>query len=218
MRSLGQPQVLKSAVIAALICAVACYPRVCSAPERVYPVWYMEAVLFLGSIVLWGFVFAWHTKYTQRPVFTLRIGPLDWAAATLCGAGGALFWHFWIDPFVRARAPADYPATLYEWLGTTLFTLACTQLFVVFSPFAWLMRLFQKPGWATALTVVFGLVVMLIRQHSAPLQVPATWLAGLLALRLTALLLSVFFFLRGGILLASWWVLLLQSRHLLELG
>jgi hypothetical protein len=39
---------------------------------------------------------------------------------------------------------------------------------------------------------------------------------GLLAIRGAAQALSVYLYLRGGVLLVWWWELLLQSRHLLS--
>ena len=68
------------------------------APHPRYPAWYLEAVVLLGSILLWGFVFAWHTQYTQRPVFTLNVALAPLALATLTGLAAALFWHFALDP------------------------------------------------------------------------------------------------------------------------
>jgi hypothetical protein len=215
MRSLGQPEVLRSAAIAAVICGVVCYPRLSSGPQT-YPVWYLESVLVLGSIVLWGFVFAWHTKYTQGPVLTFRIGLAPFLLATVWGAAAALLWHFFLDPFLRTKAPEDFPTTIYQWLAVTSFNLAFTQLFLVFAPFAWLSRLFQRKEIAFVLTVLFGLVVLLLRDHSAHVHFPPAMHIGLLALRLAALGLSVYFFLRGGALLVWWWVLLFQSRHLLD--
>ena len=218
MRSLGQPEVLKSALLAALAGAVLCYPRVCTAPHQVYPVWYMETILFLGGTFLWGFVFAWHTKYTGQPVFTLKIGWRPFTIATVCGLAAALAWRFVFDPVVRARVPEDYPNTLNQWLAMTLFSLALTQLFIVFSPFAWLMRMCQKKMPAVVLTVLFGVAVMLVRhRESSSLFTPAMF-AGFVALRLAGLLLSVYLLLRGGVLLVWWWVLLFESRHLLGLA
>ncbi len=95
----------------------------------------------------------------------------------------------------------------------TLFSLGLKQLFVVFAPFAWLVRLFGRKGPAFILTVIFGLAVMLIREYrsSSPLVVEPLFL-GLLVLRGAALALSVYLYLRGGVLLVWWWDLLLQSQ------
>ncbi len=168
MRSLGRPEVLRSAIIAGLGSALVCWPRIATAPRPRYPAWYLEAVVLLGSILLWGFVFAWHTQYTQRPVFTLKvaIGPL--ALATITGLAAALFWHFALDPWLRVKVPEDYPTTIEQWLAMTLFSLGLKQLFAVFAPFAWLIRLFGKKEPAFILTVMFGLAVVVIREYRSP--------------------------------------------------
>ena len=72
MRDLAEPEVLKKSIAAAAVSAVACLPRLHAWETRKYPVWYLESVLFLGAIVFWAFVFAWHSKYSGRPLFTLR--------------------------------------------------------------------------------------------------------------------------------------------------
>src|ERR1017187_9162425 len=108
MRSLARPEVLRSAIIAGLCSALVCWPRIAAAPHQRFPVWYLEAVALLGSIVLWGFVFAWHTQYTQHPVFTLK-GVPGHSLWDHRGLATALFWHFAIDPWLRVKAPADYP-------------------------------------------------------------------------------------------------------------
>ncbi len=138
--------------------------------------------MFLGSIVLWGFVFAWHTQYTQRPAFTLKVGTWPFALATGAGLATALFWHFAIDPWLRVKVPADYPATMEQWLAMTLFSLGLKQLFVVFAPFAWLIRLFERKEPAFILTVVFGLTVVVIREYRSPSPMLAEpFFLGLLA-------------------------------------
>ena len=134
--------------------------------------------MLLGSIVLCGFVFARHTQNTQRPVFTLKVAPWPFALATGAGLATALFWHFAIDPWLRIKAPADYPTTMEQWLAMTLFSLGLKQLFVVFAPFAWLIRLFGRKESAFILTVVFGLTFVvagdqghshnLMQQHRQP--------------------------------------------------
>lgn len=217
MRSLGRPEVLRLAIIAGLCSAVVCWPRIATVPHQRYPVWYLEAVVLLGSIVLWGFVFAWHTLYTQRPVFTLKIAARPFTLATIAGLAAALLWHFALDPWLRLKTPEVYPTTKEQWLAMTLFSLGLNQLFLVFAPFAWLIRLFGKKSPAFTLTVVFGLVVTVVREYHSPSPMLAEPLfAGLLAVRGAAEAFSVYLYLRGGVLLVWWWVLLLQSRHLLN--
>src|SRR5215831_20637325 len=105
MRQLARAVVLKSATMAAAISSVLCLPRVWLWPGRKYPVWYLEALLFLGGTVLWGFVFAWHTKYTSRPVFRLKIEPGLLAGATTIGLCAAILLTLVVDPALRAAAP-----------------------------------------------------------------------------------------------------------------
>ena len=161
-------------------------------------------------------VFAWHTQYTQRPVFTLKVAAWPFALATSAGLATALFWHFAIDTWLRVKAPRNYPATTEQWLAMTLFSLGLKQLFFVFAPFAWLIRLFGKKAPAFILTVAFSLAVILIRECRLPSPLLAEpFFLGVLALRGAAEAFSVYFYLRGGVLLVWWWDLLLQSRHLL---
>jgi len=99
----------------------------------------------------------------------------------------------------------------------TLFSLGLKQLFVVFAPFAWLIRLFGKKEPAFILTVIFALAVVVIREYRSPSPLVAEpFFLGLLAVRGTVEALSVYLYLRGGVLLVCWWDLLLQSRHLLN--
>src|SRR6266699_2258970 len=98
MQALGKPEVLRSAIIAAAASSVACYPRLLTAPELKYPIWYLEGILFLGGIVLWAFVFAWHTACSQRPIFTSKVDVLGLGAATITGILGAACLHVFMDP------------------------------------------------------------------------------------------------------------------------
>jgi hypothetical protein len=214
MRALAQPGVLKAAVIAAAVSALACYPRVAFWPTRKYPIWYLELLLLFGGTVLWAFVFAWHTKYTGGPVLTLKMPLRTAGLATMLGLCAAALLHVGIDPLLRARTPEDYPATFGQWLAMTLFSLGFTQLFLVFAPFAWLVRLFRARTAAIPLTVLFGAIIMMIKNHAAPQPVPSPLFLELLTVRLVGGLLAIYFYLRGGVLLASWWTLLLQARLL----
>jgi hypothetical protein len=150
-------------------------------------------------------------------VFTLKVATWPLALTTGAGLATALFWHFAIDPWLRVKAPADYPTAMEQWLAMTLFSLGLKQLFVVFAPFAWLIRLFGRKESAFILTVVFGIIVVVIREYRSPSPMLAEpCFLGLLALRGAAQALSVYLYLRGGVLLVWWWDLLLQSRLLLN--
>ena len=217
MRSLARAEVIKSAMVAAGISAVLCAPRLLLWPERKYPLWYLEALLFLGGTVLWAFVFAWHTQYSGRPVFVLKVEKGLVAGVTVAGIVAALLFTMLVDPVMRARTPEDYPTNADEWISRVLFSLAFTQLFLVFAPVAWLMRLFRNKTIAVVLTVVFGLFVMMIKNTKAPNPLPTNLFLILLTLRAASGLLSLYFYLRGGAMLVWWWVLLIHSRHLLNL-
>ena len=216
MRDLLQPRVLQQASVAALVSALACYPRISLWSARPEPVWYLETVLFLCGIVLWGFVFAWHTPYSRRPVFIFNLKPDAFVAATLLGIGAAIACHLWLDPLLRPQLPEEYPADLEHWFAMMLFALALNQLFVVFAAFDWLMRLLKRRWLAASLTALFGAGVLAMKLHSLPTPIsPSLW-GILLAGRIIAGLLAVWFYLRGGVILVWWWTFLLGTRHLFD--
>ena len=101
MRDLTHAKVLKLTAYATLATALFCIPRVAMWSNRAYPIWYLEAIIFTGAFVLWGFVFAWHTKYTGRPVFTVNIRARDLAFAMLAGITVAVALRLFLDPIVK---------------------------------------------------------------------------------------------------------------------
>jgi hypothetical protein len=214
MRNLAQPRVLKLAGIAALATTLACHPRLSFWLNRAFPIWYLEAILFCCAIILWSFVFAWHTQYAHQPVFTLKIEPRLFAVVTVTGIVVATVFHLFLDPSLRLKTPEEYPADMKQWLAMAVFSLAFNQLFFVFAPFAWLIRLFQNRRVATCLTVLFGVIVLAIKYQS----IPSLLLAALLAVRIAMGFLAVSFYLRGGVLLSWWWTLLIEARHLLDVA
>ena len=62
MRDLTHAKVLKLTAYATLATALFRIPRVAMWSNRAYPIWYLEAIIFTGAFVLWGFVFAWHME------------------------------------------------------------------------------------------------------------------------------------------------------------
>ncbi|HEX5223120.1 MAG TPA: hypothetical protein VFZ59_26415 [Verrucomicrobiae bacterium] len=215
MRRLAQPSVLKSAGVAALLTSIICYPRFAQW-QNDYAIWYAEAVMFLGSLVLWAFVFAWHTEHSGRPVFNHCVDWRLWVAATAAGVLVATVLHVFLDPTFKLRTPADYPTSVEEWLAKTAFAVAFYPLFLTFAPFAWAARLSHRVWIAAVFTVLFGVFVMTMKIQSAPTPLPPGVFLQLLALRLVLGTCSVYFYLRGGAGLVWWWVLLLQLRHLLD--
>jgi len=218
MRHLAQPRVLALASLAALVTTLACYLRLALWLNRSDPVWLLTAVIFFCSIVLWSFVFAWHTQYTHRPVFTLKVEPWLLTAVTLAGVAVAAGYHLLLDPALRAKIPQEYPADLGQWLALALFSIAFNQLFFVFAPLAWLIRLLHNVRAAIILTVLFGAVVLAIKIHSTPTPISPMLFAAFLTGRIVMGFLAVSFYLRGGVLLSWWWTLLIEARHLLDLA
>lgn len=217
VRRLAQPKVVASAAIAAALSALLSLPRMLLWEGRKFPLWYVEATMFLGGFVLWAFVFAWHTEYTHRPVFTLKVKLPVFAAATLAAILVGLGLHFFLDPSLRLITPEDYPSDFAHWIASTLFSLAFTQLFLFFAPFAWLMRLFKNEQVATWSTVALGVLVLLLKVHASPKPPPYSVFFELLILRIALGYLGVWFYLRGGILIVWWLGLLVEARHLLDL-
>jgi len=217
MRSLAQPKVVTSAAIAAALSAVLSLPRMLLWENRPFTLWYIETTIFLCGFVLWAFVFGWHTEYTRRPLFTLKIQPYIFIIATFAGIIAGLGLHLLLDPALRARHPQDFPADFKNWIAATLFTLTFLQLFLMFAPFAWAMRLFRNEKIATWLTVAIIALVFALKANTYSPPLPALMLAQLLVLRIASGFLAVWFYLRGGIFLAWWIGLIIEARHLLTI-
>ncbi len=209
---------MKAATLAAPLTALACTPRLLLWADRPYPLWYLEAILVLGGFVLWAFVFAWHPPYTGRPVFTFKPPARALLDATAAGVLMGLVLRTFVDPLFRPSSPEDYPADLREWFAMTLFSLGFSQLFLVFAPFAWSIRLSRRRWFAALFTVAFGVFVLVMKLRTSSAELAPALFALLLGVRAVTALLTVWFFSRQGVLLAWWWGLLLQARHLLSLS
>jgi hypothetical protein len=217
MRLLAQPKVLTRAGAAALITALACYPRLATWSERIHSVLFLWLMLLWAVFILWAFVFAWQNEYARRPVLGLDFRPKLWVAATLCGLAWAVLLHFLTDPQLRVITPQEYPTDLNSWLAMSLFAIVFNPLFLCFAPFAFFVRLSRKVDVSVALTVLFGVLVLYLRLHYSPVLPPAWFVVALMVLRITTGFLSVYFYLKGGAMLVWWVALILQLRHLLDL-
>jgi hypothetical protein len=218
MRHLFQPRVLNQASLAAAVTALACYPRMSLWLTRTAPIWYLEAALFFCGIILWGFVFAWHPVYARKPVFQFKIEPKTFITVTLLGIFMAMVYSLWLDPSFRLTRPEEYPADMEHWLAFVAFALTFNQLFLIFAPFDWVLRLLKRPWLAVALTTLFGACVLMLNVKALPMTTSPGLLAALLACRLFIGFVGVMAYLRGGVLLTCWWTLILESRHLLTIS
>ena len=217
MRSLLQPGVLKSAGIAALITSLLCFPRLAVWSDRQHPLWLLSLTLAWASFILWSFVLGWRPQDTHRSILAVKARPALWITATFAGLAGAVVLHRYIDSVLQPLVPGDYPDTHKAWLAMTLFTLGFDQLFLCFAPFAFFARLSHNKRAAASLTVLFGLALLCLKLHSLALQISPFFIAELILWRTAVGLLTLCFYLKGGALLAWWWVLVLQLRHLITL-
>ena len=218
MRHLLQPRVLNLASLAALISAVASYPRMVLWVTRPNAIWLLESVIFLCGIILWGFVFAWHPVYVKKPIFRFKLEPRLFITVTLAGIGLAVIYGLYLDPSLRAKLPEEYPTDFNHWLAFLGFALAFNQLFITFAPCDWCMRLFKRTWVAISLTALFGVFVLLMNIQAREVQLSAPLMTALLVVRITLGGLAVWFYLRGGAVLSWWWTLVLESRHLFHLN
>jgi len=186
--------------------------------KATFPVWYLMLLVFLVTSILWGFVFAWHTTYSQRPVFTLKLEFKPWLAATFAGLCGACIWSFALDPLLQLKIPQEYPTDPRHWFAMTLSTLSLGLLFLIFAPYAWLIRLFRNQWVAISFTVLLGVVVLIMKTKAAPVPVSVSLFTALILLRIVSVTCSLLLYLRGGLLLTMWFVLLIEARHLFKLG
>jgi hypothetical protein len=157
MRSLAQRDVLINAGYAAVITALACYPRLAIWLDRPYTILFSCVMILWTGFVLWAFVFAWQPKYAHRPVISYQFPIRLWAMATLYGVVWAMLLHWLMDPQLRVTTPKDYPTDWLSWIAMCLFALSLDTLFLCFAPFAFFIRLTRKPDVSLALTVIFGI-------------------------------------------------------------
>ncbi len=217
MRLLAQPKVLARAGVAALITALACYPRLAMWSERMDSVMFLWLMLLWAVFVLWAFVFAWQVECGRRPVLGLDFRPKLWVMATLCGVAWALMLHFLIDPQLRFITPKEFPTDGKSWAAMSLFAIGFDPLFLCFAPFAFFVRLSRRQEASVALTVLFGILVFWLRLHYSPVLPPWLFIVAMMVTRIVAGFLSVYFYLRGGALLVWWVALIMQLRYLMDL-
>ena len=206
-----------SALIGAAASTVLCLPRFLVWEKRLLPVWYLEAIVFFGGFVLWAFVFAWHTEYTRRPVFMLKISPIVFTTATLVGVMGAITSSYFLDPHLRKILPEEFPADPLHWVASTLFALAFTDLFLLFAPYAWAMRLFRNEKAAMGIAFTLGIAVWLLKINSSTHALPDRLFLDLFLSRMLQGIFAVWLYSRGGVLVIWWMGLLIEARHLLNL-
>ena len=217
MHAFLQRQTLRHAGLATLFTGAACLPRLLAWNHPRHTLGVLVAGLLGCAFCLWGFVFAWHEQESGRKVILLRPRRPLWIGSTATGAAAALLAHFGLDPLARTVDPANFPANTTEWAAMTLFTLGFEQLFLCFAPFAFWARLFHRVDLAFWLTLASGIGVLALKFAAAGMTDSTLMLIVVGTGRLILSAITLYFYLQGGLLVATWWLLLLQSRHLLVL-
>jgi hypothetical protein len=212
VRSLLKLTTMRDAGIAAVVTAGACYPRLFLWMNRPELAAFLVSILLMSAFLLWSFVLAWHREGTGKRVFGLPRSPWPWVAATLAGACAAALLYFFLDPITRQIHPAQFPKDLQGWAAHLLFALGFEQLFVCFAPFAFFIRLSRRLDVSCVLTVLFGIFIVWLQISDKGAS--AVLMLALLASRAFSASLTLYFYLRGGVWLVLWWVLLLNARHL----
>ncbi len=218
MRSFTEPAVLLRAALAAVLSAVACYPRLSHWSQREDAVWFLTAVIGWAAFVMWAAVFAWHEKHGQREVFPKRVAPNLWLLTVALGLVGAAISLHCGDPTLRQLAPTDFPQNPGQFAEYVLFNLALEQLFLCFAPFAFGVRLLPNVKVAGVGVVLFGLLVFALKLHSVPVALPWDLTLGLVCFRAIHSAVTVWLYYRGGVWLVWLFVFLLQCRHLFAFG
>ncbi|HTB86237.1 MAG TPA: hypothetical protein VK742_21495 [Candidatus Sulfotelmatobacter sp.] len=214
MRHLLQPRTMNRAILAAAGSTLACWPQFVLWDTKHFPLYYLLASAFFCGIVLWSFVFAWHTPYTGRPIFTDKFDPKLFSVVTLAGIILSTACKFWLDPKLKMAFPEDYPTDLLHWFAEVLFVFAFGQLFLTFAPCDWLMRLCRNRPVTVVLTAAFGASVTAMKMQPHAGEISTEVFTYLLTGRFLGALLAVLFYLRGGMVLAWWWALLFELRLL----
>lgn len=217
MQDLTQPKIVRTSLLAGLITAIACFPRLALVPQKTHPLWFGTFLLFFCSTTLWGFVFAWHTKYSGWKVFRSRISSKDGLIAFGLGCIFTLLAWQAFDPFFRLQTPQNYPTTFSVWVAMSLFDLSLHPLFFILAPLAFFLRLFHSRHVAVVLTVSFSIILVSFKAYSGYISLPWHLAALFLIFRTISSFLSIYFYTRGGLLLLACWVVPLQIRSLLVL-
>ncbi len=218
MRHLTESGVVCRAALAAVVTALAGYPRLMLWLERPYAVLPMCLMMFVCTFVLWAFAFAWQKPYAGREVIGAGFNPRIWVAATVVALAWAAILHFLIDPQSRMVTPKEFPDSWKLWIAMSLFHLALEPLFLTFAPYAFFMRLFRQPRLCMALTVLFGVFVLFLKLRSGVKLPPLSLALELTALRLAGGFVGLFFYLRGGALVVWWMVLIQEGRFAFDLA
>jgi hypothetical protein len=205
---------MSAAAVATLITAPACFPRLWLWSGRPNALWFMVTLLALTAFILWSFVFGWYPACTGQPVLRFHLPSSDWVRTGLLGVASAVAVALIADTRLRELEPDDYPASLAAWTAGALFSVAFSQLFLCYAPLALFLRLFRNPAIAILLTVGFGLFLLGLQLNAAAIEADGPFLLSLFGLRVWLGWAGASLFLRGGLLLATVWSLLIESRLL----
>ena len=217
LQHLAQPKVLARAAVAGLLTTLACLSALITAPSHPYPSSFEVPIFFCCVSLLWAFVFAWHFQYTTRPVFLAPFKPKFWLEASAYAVIVGVLEYRLLDPPLRQLMPGEFPSDTTSWLAMCAFQVLFVPLFTCLAPYAFFMRLLQRPAAAMSLTVLWGVVIAYARLSSVPTLPALTVTAMIFLTRVVGGFAAVYFYLNGSVWLIWWIALLLQLRLWLEI-
>jgi hypothetical protein len=214
MDSLVRKDTIHRAALAAAITTTICFPRLALWTERPNALWFLATMLLLVSFLLWSFVFAWYPQSSGRPVIQISPPFLVWILAVVGGLLAGAILLLLVDPTLRRVRPDDYPTSLPAWSFNALFNLGFSQLFLCYAPIAFFLRLFRQPVAAVGLTILFGLGLLAAQMNTLDMDLAPRFLLVLYLVRAGFGGIAALLFLRGGLLPAATWTMLLECRLL----
>jgi len=200
MRRLADRDVMKKAGVAAVASGVLCLPRLMMWEDRVKAWWLMGAILVWAMFFLWLFVFAWHEHHGGGKVVRWKVEGRIWLVVVVASVLWGVFLAAFVDPSLKAWNPKEFPTDGLDVLARVAFAVSLESLFLLFAPFALMIRLTGKVGAAYGLTLVFVMLVAGLKMISLEYQLSAGWMLALFAMRLLGSGVLLLLYLRKGVL------------------
>ena len=214
LRRLSNRQVMKQSVVAALGVGLFCLPRIVFWEDRPDFWLLMWGILVWCLFFLWLFVFAWHELYGENRIFQWKVAPKILLPVVAISLVWSLILATCCDPVLRELNPKEYPDSELDTVVRTFFTVSLESLFLLFAPFAILLRLSKSVKAAYCLTLVLALLTAGMKMNSLANQLPLPWMGALFGIRLVGSGLLLWLYVKKGAPIVWLASLIIGLRHL----